>query len=85
MQIIFSGELLTASQSVMGVFRQIGTVLAVALFISAFSSNLSVAKKDIWQTAQNQVAELQVSNMQKEQLLNGIKKGIDGENIPTQK
>lgn len=81
----FSGELLTASQSVMGVFRQIGTVLAVALFISAFSSNLSVAKKDIWQTAQNQVAELQVSNMQKEQLLNGIKKGIDGENIPPQK
>ncbi|MFT9005460.1 MAG: MFS transporter, partial [Liquorilactobacillus hordei] len=33
----FTGELLTASQSVTGVFRQIGTVLAVAIFVSALS------------------------------------------------
>lgn len=49
-------------------------------FVKSISS-----EKEIWQTAQNQFAELQVSNMQKKQLLNGRKKGIDGENILTQK
>lgn len=40
----FTGELLTASQSVLGLFRQIGSVLAVAIFVSALTVNLTNAK-----------------------------------------
>ncbi|KRL01507.1 MFS transporter [Liquorilactobacillus capillatus] len=40
----FTGELLTASQSVLGLFRQIGTLLAVAIFVSALTANLQAAK-----------------------------------------
>lgn len=36
----FSGEMLTASQSVLFVFRQIGLVLAFAIFLSIFNSNI---------------------------------------------
>ncbi|MFT8391469.1 MAG: MFS transporter [Sporolactobacillus sp.] len=40
----FKGELLTDSQSVTGVFRQIGLLLAVAIFISGLTTNLAAAK-----------------------------------------
>lgn len=40
----FTGKLLSASQSVLGVFRQIGTLLAVAIFVSALSANLTAAR-----------------------------------------
>lgn len=41
----FTGELLSASQSVLGLFRQIGTVLAVAIFVSTLTVNLNTARK----------------------------------------
>lgn len=56
----FTGELLTASQSVTGVFRQIGTVLAVAIFVSALSTNLATAKAQVWSAARNEVKKLSV-------------------------
>lgn len=40
----FKGSLLTTSQSVIGILRQIGTVLAVSIFISLLNSNLSHIK-----------------------------------------
>ncbi|WP_265588267.1 MFS transporter [Streptococcus acidominimus] len=40
----FSGSRLTTSQSVIGVLRQLGTVLATTLFISGLTYNLSFAK-----------------------------------------
>lgn len=40
----FTGELLSASQSVLGLFRQIGTLLAVAIFVSALTANLKTAQ-----------------------------------------
>lgn len=57
----FTGKLLTASQSVIGVFRQIGTSLAVAIFVSALSANLAIAKTNIRDFAQNKVAALPVT------------------------
>lgn len=41
----FTGTMLTASQSVLGVIKQIGTLLAVAIFVSALTGNIQVAKK----------------------------------------
>ena len=65
----FTGELLTASQSVVGVFRQIGTVLAVTIFVSIFSTNLRVAKKQVWHSAEQQVQLLSVDQSIKREIL----------------
>ncbi len=65
----FTGELLTASQSVIGVFRQIGTVLAVAIFVSIFSTNLGIAKQQVWHSAEKQVQLLSVNQSIKKETL----------------
>jgi len=78
----FTGELLTASQSVIGVFRQIGTSLAVAIFVSALSANLVTAKKQIWQTAQRDVAMLSVSTAAKRDTLLQVKTQLATEKTP---
>jgi len=78
----FTGELLTASQSVIGVFRQIGTSLAVAIFVSALSANLVTAKKQIWQTAQRDVAMLSVSTAAKRDTLLQVKTQLSTEKTP---
>ncbi len=41
----FEGELLTASQSVVSMLRQVGIVLAVAIFVSNLTHNLTVNKE----------------------------------------
>ncbi|UIF29127.1 MFS transporter [Levilactobacillus brevis] len=69
----FTGKLLTASQSVIGVFRQIGTSLAVAIFVSALSTNLVTAKHQVWQTAQGAVANLTVSAKVKQDTLAAVR------------
>lgn len=81
----FSGELLTASQSVIGVFRQIGTVLAVAIFVSALSSNLGAAKKEMWQTTQKEVTALQLPSAGKKQILSKTKAALASETTTPQK
>lgn len=68
-----TGKLLTASQSVIGVFRQIGTSLAVAIFVSALSTNLVTAKQHIWQSTQDQVASLSMSAQAKTDTLATVK------------
>lgn len=42
----FTGNLLTASQSVAGVLRQVGIVLAVAIYVTGLYSNLTAAKNE---------------------------------------
>lgn len=42
----FTGTLLSASQSVAGVLRQIGIVLAVAIYVSGLYANLTTAKSE---------------------------------------
>lgn len=79
----FTGELLTASQSVTGVFRQIGTVLAVAIFVSALSTNLGIAKDQVWSTAQNEIKKVSVSHVKKQQVLQITHKNLYGEKNTT--
>lgn len=80
----FTGALLTASQSVIGVFRQIGTSLAVAIFVSALSTNLVTAKQHIWRAAQANVAELAISTQAKRDTLTQVKTQLATEKTPTQ-
>ena len=44
----FEGELLTASQSVVSMLRQVGIVLAVAIFVSNLTHNLTVNKEKVY-------------------------------------
>ena len=78
----FTGDLLTASQSVIGVFRQIGTSLAVAIFVSALSTNLVTAKNQIWQKAQKAVSTLAVSSKAKQDTLTKVKAQLASTNAP---
>ncbi|MFT9373965.1 MFS transporter [Liquorilactobacillus hordei] len=79
----FTGELLTASQSVTGVFRQIGTVLAVAIFVSALSTNLGTAKDQVWSTAQSEIKKVSVGHVKKQQILQITHKNLYGEKNTT--
>jgi len=79
----FTGKLLTASQSVIGVFRQIGTSLAVAIFVSALSTNLVTAKHEIWHAAKTEVATLTVSAKTKRDTLQAIKTQLATETVST--
>lgn len=79
----FTGKLLTASQSVIGVFRQIGTSLAVAIFVSALSANLVTAKQHVLKTAQSDVAALSVSAKTKQDTLAAIKTHLKTETVQT--
>ncbi|KRL95853.1 MFS transporter [Levilactobacillus hammesii] len=78
----FTGNLLTASQSVIGVFRQIGTSLAVAIFVSALSANLVTAKTNIWLYSQNSVAALPVTAKVKSDTLTQVKSQLATEQTP---
>ncbi|MFD1549157.1 MFS transporter [Levilactobacillus fuyuanensis] len=80
----FTGNLLTASQSVIGVFRQIGTSLAVAIFVSALSANLVTAKTNIWTFAQDRVEALSVTAKVKRDTLLQVKMQLAAEKIPKQ-
>ncbi|MCG0573292.1 transport protein [Lactiplantibacillus plantarum] len=65
----FTGELLTVSQSVIGVFRQIGTSLAVAIFVSALAANLTTAKTQIRTYATTTVTTLSIPKQAKRDTL----------------
>lgn len=78
----FTGNLLTASQSVIGVFRQIGTSLAVAIFVSALSANLVMAKTNVWLYSQNRVEALPVSTKVKSDTLTQVKSQLATEQTP---
>ncbi|WP_125767185.1 MFS transporter [Lapidilactobacillus wuchangensis] len=85
----FTGELLTASQSVIGVFRQIGTSLAVAIFVTALSTNLVSAQQTVWQSAQQEINQLAVPKPVKQQTLAQVNQQIfaaqSNEQQPTNK
>ncbi|WP_042347686.1 MFS transporter [Bacillus massiliigorillae] len=65
----FEGELLTASQSVVSVLRQIGIVLAIAIFVSALSNNLVERKQEVIHFAERKVDHLHMDALQKEKVL----------------
>ncbi|WP_165329444.1 MFS transporter [Streptococcus tangpeifui] len=56
----FTGNLLTASQSVAGVLRQVGIVLAVAIYVTGLYSNLTAAKNESITYIKKEVKTIQV-------------------------
>lgn len=77
----FSGKLLTASQSVIGVFRQIGTSLAVAIFVSALSANISTAKITVSHHAEQAVAALTIPAKAKRDTLKAVNHQLATERV----
>lgn len=75
----FQDELLTASQSVAGVLRQIGSVLAVAIFVSGLTGNISQAKLDSIQYANKQIMTLSIPKNAQQTMVNKVGKAIDHE------
>ncbi|GAB0169830.1 MFS transporter [Lysinibacillus sp. CTST325] len=77
----FEGELLTASQSVVSMLRQIGIVLAVAIFVSGLTHNLSINKENVYHYAEKKVHELHVDQAEQEQILTVTKEKIQSEGL----
>ncbi|EMC59172.1 DHA2 family efflux MFS transporter permease subunit [Streptococcus mutans] len=57
----FTGNLLTASQSVAGVLRQVGIVLAVAVYVTGLYTNLGTAKKEAISYIKTEVKTIDIS------------------------
>ncbi len=57
----FTGNLLTASQSVAGVLRQVGIVLAVAVYVTGLYTNLSTAREEAVRYIKTEVKTVDVS------------------------
>ncbi|KRN06266.1 transporter, major facilitator family protein [Liquorilactobacillus sucicola DSM 21376 = JCM 15457] len=72
----FTGELLTASQSVLGLFRQIGTLLAVAIFVSALTANLKTAKAALLKDADNHITASALPSASQSSFKESIRKSI---------
>lgn len=65
----FKGEKLSASQSVMGVLRQIGNIIAVAIFVSMLTTNVSKAKENAWTDAQKLISTSELTSTSKKDML----------------
>ncbi len=76
----FTGEMLTASQSVVGVLRQVGIVLAVAIFVTGLYNNISTAKIKSLNQAYNQVEKLKLTSAQQKTMLEQVNQQIQSEN-----
>lgn len=79
----FTGELLSASQSVLGLFRQIGSVLAVAIFVSMLTTNLNTAKTSALRQANTQISALNLSATAKATFKHQVAHQIKNEDTKT--
>ncbi|MGE7860973.1 MFS transporter [Bacillus mobilis] len=79
----FEGELLTASQSVVSMLRQVGIVLAVAIFVSNLTHNITVNKENIYRYAEEKVRNIHVSSAQQAEILQITKGKIENQSIET--
>ncbi|HDR4723976.1 DHA2 family efflux MFS transporter permease subunit [Bacillus cereus group sp. Sample62] len=77
----FEGELLTASQSVVSMLRQVGIVLAVAIFVSNLTHNLSVNKENVYRYAEEKVSNIHVNRAQQAEVLQIAKEKIENQSI----
>ncbi|MRG90112.1 MFS transporter [Limosilactobacillus reuteri] len=73
----FEGYLLTASQSVAGVLRQVGVSLAVAIFLTGLYGNLSTAKHNSINYINQQVNSLNVPKHQKNKIRDNSIKSLN--------
>lgn len=65
----FEGSLLTASQSVAGVLRQVGISLAVAIYVTSLYANMVTAKKTSINYIHDQVAALNIPQNKKQVII----------------
>lgn len=79
----FTGKLLSASQSVLGVFRQIGTLLAVAIFVSGLTTNLTAARRRSVIQANTQIETTQLPRQTKTTLRSTSRVAIMNHDQPT--
>lgn len=70
----FTGELLTASQSISGVLRQIGITLSIAVFVTALTGNINYQKKLVTHDIKQLVTQSTLNKHQQENLLDNIEK-----------
>jgi hypothetical protein len=75
----FEGELLTSSQSVFSMLRQVGVVLAVAIFVAGLTNNIHHKKLDVLQFANKKVEALDVPQTVKTKILNETETSINNE------
>lgn len=66
------GKLLTASQSVTSVLRQVGAMLAVAIFITSLYGNLALSKKQSQSYAESSINKLAIPSEQKTTMIGKI-------------
>jgi EmrB/QacA subfamily drug resistance transporter len=76
----FEGEMLTASQSVFSMLRQVGVVLAVAIFVAGLTNNIHQKKQDVLHFATQSIEKLDVPEATKVKILSETKKSINAEN-----
>lgn len=73
----FQDKLLTASQSVTGVLRQVGTMLSVAIFVTGLYVNLDVARKESADYAHQKIEKTQMPEPQKKVVIQKIDKNMN--------
>jgi EmrB/QacA subfamily drug resistance transporter len=76
----FEGEMLTASQSVFSMLRQVGVVLAVAIFVAGLTNNIHQKEQDVLHFATQSIEKLDVPEATKVKILSETKKSINAEN-----
>ncbi|GHP13870.1 MFS transporter [Lentilactobacillus fungorum] len=73
----FHGSILTASQSVANVLRQVGMVLSIAIFMTVLSSNINSAKKNTLAYGSQQITSLHLANSAKEKMSRKLHKRLN--------
>lgn len=73
----FVGKDLTASQGVIGVFRQMGIILAIAIYISSLTLYTNEAKINIKKDSKYLIETLNLSNKDKEIYYKKVSQHID--------
>ncbi|MCC9021218.1 MFS transporter [Bacillus nakamurai] len=77
----FEGELLTASQSVVSMLRQVGVVLAVAVFVSSLTHNISINTDKVSKYAEKRVQRIQVDKGEQAKILEVAKTKIESKSV----
>lgn len=77
----FEGEMLTASQSVVSMLRQFGIVLAVAVFVSTLTHNISINTDKVYKYADERVQKIQVDKEEQRKILEIAKTKIESKSV----
>lgn len=81
----FEGELLTSSQGVLSVLRQLGIVLAIAIFVSGLTNNLKVQENKVLEYAKSRISQIDVNSSVKEQIFATFEQQMKQSSLQTSK